>query len=458
MTNKKWAGVFDSGQDELTDDFNSSLSFDKRLYKHDILGSQAHATMLGECGIITPNESSLICKGLGQVLAKVESGELVISNDEDIHMWVESRLTEIIGDTGKKLHTGRSRNDQVALDIRLYLREAIDNIIEHLQSIIGTICDIALGHLDTIIPAYTHLQKAQPTTLAHHMTAYIEMLLRDIDRLKDCRKRVNVCPLGAGACCGTSYPIRRERVAQLLDFDSITYNSLDTVSDRDFAVEFVSACSLIMTHLSRYNEEIIIWATGEFGYVRLDDRFSTGSSMMPQKKNPDISELIRGKSGRVHGNLISLLTMLKGLPLAYNKDMQEDKEAIFDTVDTVTKCLIIFNAMLPTLMFDTDKLLLGASGGYTNATDCADYLVTKGVPFREAHHIVGSLVKIASSKGLPLEKLPQEVFTQASPLFGTDIVAKLSPANMIAARSLVGGPNPKTVKNRIAAVKKLLGK
>jgi len=448
---KKWAGVFDTDTDKLADEFNSSLSFDKRLAVYDITGSIAHAAMLGECGIITTSEADAIIGGLNKIKADVEAG-CTIEGEEDIHMWVEERLTRDIGLAGKKLHTGRSRNDQVALDIRLYLRDTIDKINSQLSDLLKVICDIAEKHLDTIIPAYTHMQKAQPTTLAHHLLAYAEMFLRDIGRLKDCRKRINILPLGAGACCGTGFPINRERVAEILGFDGITQNSLDTVSDRDFVVEFVSVCSLIMMHLSRYNEEIIYWSTGEFGYITLDDRFSTGSSMMPQKKNPDMSELIRGKTGRVYGSVINLLTMLKGLPLAYNKDMQEDKEAIFDCADTVSRCLAIFTAMLPSLKYNKENLYKAAAEGYTNATDCADYLVKKGLPFREAHHAVGSLVKKAMKKKKPLDKLPLTDFKSASQLFEADILEVLKIENVIQARSLAGGCAKGVVKERIAEI------
>ncbi|MCL2370102.1 MAG: argininosuccinate lyase [Firmicutes bacterium] len=451
---KKWAGVFDGSLDKLADEFNSSLSFDKRLAPYDIQGSIAHATMLGECGIISKADADAIVAGLNKILTEVNSG-IAIEGEEDIHMWVEECLTKLIGDTGKKLHTGRSRNDQVALDVRLYLRKTIDDIIGELALLISTIADIAESNLGTIIPAYTHMQKAQPTTLAHHMLAYAEMFLRDIDRLKDCRKRVNIMPLGAGACCGTGFAINRHRVAELLGFDGVTQNSLDTVSDRDFGVEFASACSLIMMHLSRYNEEIIYWSTGEFGYITLDDKFSTGSSMMPQKKNPDMSELIRGKTGRVFGATVSLLTMLKGLPLAYNKDMQEDKEAIFDCADTVSKSLAIFTAMLPSLKYNKERLYKAAAEGYTNATDCADYLVKKGLPFREAHHAVGSLVKKAMQKKKPLDKLPLTDFKAASKLFEADILEVLKIENVVKARSLVGGCSPDVVRKRLQEIKAL---
>ena len=455
---KMWSGRFKDATDSAADAFNSSLFFDKRLYKHDIQGSIAHCTMLGECGIIDKSEADKIVKCLTEIRDDITSDKLKIENAEDIHMFVEEELTKRIGVTGKKLHTARSRNDQVALDIRLYMRDATDDIRLLLKNLIAVLCDLAEEHLETIIPAYTHMQKAQPTTLAHHFMAYAEMFMRDAYRLVDCRKRINVMPLGSSALTGTTYPIDRKQVARLLGFDAVTNNSMDGVSDRDFAVEFLSDCALIMTHLSRFNEEIIYWASDEFGYISLDDRFSTGSSIMPQKKNPDMSELIRGKTGRCYGNLMSLLTTLKGLPLAYNKDMQEDKEAVFDTEDTVKDCLSIFTAMLPTLKYNKEKLYVGASGGYTVATDCADYLAKKGVPFRQAHEIIGSLVLYCSENGKKLDELSVTEFKKFSELFDSDILSAVKLENVVKNRKLIGGPSPETVLSEINNMRKTLAK
>ena len=455
---KMWSGRFKDAIDSAADAFNSSLSFDRRLYKHDIMGSIAHCTMLGECGIIEMAEAESIVKCLTDIYHDIKSGSLVVEGAEDIHMFVEEELTKRIGTVGKKLHTARSRNDQVALDIRLYLRDVIDEISALLKKLILTLCSLSEENLNTIIPAYTHMQKAQPSTLAHYFMAYAEMFLRDLGRLDECRVRVNVMPLGSAALAGTTYPINRARVAELLGFDAITQNSMDGVSDRDFAVEFLSDCALIMTHLSRFNEEIIYWASDEFGYISLDDRFSTGSSIMPQKKNPDMSELIRGKTGRCYGNLMSLLTTLKGLPLAYNKDMQEDKEVLFDTEDTVRDCLTIFTAMLPTLKYNKERLYIGASGGYTVATDCADYLVKKGMPFRQAHEVIGNLVLYCSENGKKLDELSVEEFKSFSELFSADILTVVQLENVVKHRKLVGGPAPKTVLAEIRKMKSKLEK
>lgn len=452
---KMWSGRFSSALNEQADLFNSSLDTDKRMYKHDVMGSIAHATMLGECNIIPQKDAELICDTLSAIYHDIENGKLTIQNAEDIHMFIEEELTKRIGSVGKKLHTGRSRNDQVALDIRLYMRDVIDRIVLLLRDLITTTCKIASQHTETYMPAYTHMQKAQPTTLAHHLAAYCEMFLRDADRLKDCRKRINVMPLGSGACTSTTYPINRARVAELLDFSAVTQNSLDGVSDRDFAIEFTSACSILMMHLSRINEEIIYWASDEFKFVTLSDEFSTGSSIMPQKKNPDMNELIRGKSGRVFGDLITLLTVMKGLPLAYNKDMQEDKEAIFDCEDTVIACLTIFNALLPSLKFNTDIMNNGASGGYTAATDCADYLVKKGIPFRDAHKIIGELVKYCVDNNKTLDSLTLEEYKKFSNDFDSDILDCVKISDIVQARKAVGGPNKQTVENELKNILKL---
>lgn len=453
---KMWSGRFKNDIDSRADAFNASLPFDKRLYKHDIMGSIAHCTMLGECGIIPQNEAETICAALSDIFFDIKNGKLAVCDAEDIHMFVEEKLTARVGDVGKKLHTARSRNDQVALDLRLYLRDSVDEINLLLRDLIKTIVDLAEQHTETIIPAYTHMQKAQPTTLAHHLMAYAEMFLRDAERFLDTRKRINIMPLGSGACTGTTFPINRKRVAELLDFDDVTHNALDGVSDRDYAIEYLTDVATVMMHLSRFNEEIIYWASDEFGYIGLDDRFSTGSSIMPQKKNPDMSELIRGKTGRCYGNLMRLLTVMKGLPLAYNKDMQEDKEAVFDAEDTVKACLEIFTAMLPTLRFHTDALEIGAQGGFTAATDCADYLVRKGMPFREAHAVIGGLVLYCTEYGKDLSTLSLEEFKNYSTLFEADILNCVKIKNVVYARKIVGAPAPKAVSNEIKRIRKLL--
>ncbi len=455
---KMWSGRFEQDIDKQADEFNSSLSFDCRLYKFDILGSIAHCTMLGECGIIEKADADIIVKTLKEILADIENGKIEFKNAEDIHMFVEEELTRRIGTVGKRLHTSRSRNDQVALDLRMYLRESVDKTVAKLKTLIETLINIAKNNFDTIIPAYTHMQKAQPTTLAHHYMAYAEMFLRDAQRFSDCRKRINVMPLGACALCGTTYPINRERVAELLGFDSITANSIDSVSDRDFALEYLSACCVFMMHMSRFNEEIIYWATDEFGYIKLDDRYSTGSSIMPQKKNPDMCELIRGKTGRCYGHLMSLLTVMKGLPLAYNKDMQEDKEAVFDAEDTIFSVLNLFTAMLPTFTFDKQRLYKGAGGGYTAATDCADYLVKKGMPFRQAHEVIGRLVIYASNARKPLNKLTVQEYKALSPMFEEDILKAVKLENVISNRKVPGAPSKDSVKKEIAALQKQLKK
>ena len=397
---KLWGGRFSKATDALVDDFNSSIRFDARMYKQDITGSMAHAEMLGRQGIIPKNDADLIVKALGEILADIEDGKVEFLIDaEDIHMNIETILIERIGDAGKKLHTGRSRNDQVALDLRMYLRDEVKEISDMLKNAMKTVLDIASENVDTIMPGYTHLQKAQPDTAAHHFMAYFQMFSRDLDRLRDCFKRINITPLGSGALAGTTYPLDREFVAQKLGFDGLTRNSMDGVSDRDFAIELSSVLSILMMHLSRFCEELVMWSSHEFSFVEMDDSYSTGSSIMPQKKNPDVAELIRGKTGRVYGSLTTLLTMMKGLPLAYNKDMQEDKEAIFDAVDTVKLCLPVFTNMIKTMKIKEEKMARGASGGFTNATDLADYLVKNGVPFRSSHAIVGKMVAKAVEKG-----------------------------------------------------------
>jgi len=438
---KLWGGRFSKNTDALVDDFNSSIRFDKRMYAQDILGSQAHASMLGKSGIIPNEDAELIVKTLGEILEDIEAGKVEFSIEaEDIHMNVETILTERIGAVGKKLHTGRSRNDQVALDIRMYLRDAVENICELLKNTMTTVLDVAKANTDTIMPGYTHLQKAQPVTLSHHFMAYFEMFKRDLGRLSDCYERINIMPLGSGALAGTTYPLDREYVAEKLGFKSVSRNSMDAVSDRDFAIELSSDLSILMMHLSRFCEELILWSTNEFAFVEMDDSYSTGSSIMPQKKNPDVAELIRGKTGRVYGSLITLLTMMKSLPLAYNKDMQEDKEAVFDAVDTVVLCLPVFTEMIKTMKIKKENMLEGAKGGFTNATDIADYLVKKGVPFRDSHSIVGKMVAMAENLGKKLDDFTLDEFKECSGLIEDDIYDAISMETCVSGRNIIGGP------------------
>ncbi len=444
---KLWGGRFSKATDTQVDDFNSSIRFDARMYAQDIAGSCAHAKMLGKQGIIPQEDADLIVKTLKEILADIEENKVEFSVDaEDIHMNIETILISRIGDVGKRLHTGRSRNDQVALDIRMYLRHEIDSLLEEVKALRKTILAIAKEHLATIMPGYTHLQKAQPITLAHHVMAYYEMLRRDGERLTDCRKRLNIMPLGSGALAGTTYPLDREFVAAELGFDGVTQNSLDGVSDRDFVCELAFCLSLIMTHLSRFSEEIILWSSHEFSFIELDDAYSTGSSIMPQKKNPDVAELVRGKTGRVYGSLTGLLTMLKGLPLAYNKDMQEDKEQIFDAIDTVKMCLPVFTNMLATMQVRKDKMLSGAKGGFTNATDVADYLVKHGLPFRDAHGVVGRMVAYCIEKDTVIDALSMEEMQDFSPLIQEDIYDAISLTTCVNERRLIGGPAMETMQ------------
>ncbi len=455
---KLWGGRFRKETDRLVDDFHSSISFDCRLYKYDITGSIAHARMLARVGILTAQEADTIVSSLRDILEDIEKGRVEFSvSTEDIHMNVEQMLIERAGEVGKKLHTARSRNDQVALDVRMYLRDEIDNVLNLLSDLTGTLLDLAEKHVHTVMPGYTHLQRAQPVTLAHHLLAYCRMFLRDMDRLRDCRKRVNVMPLGAGALAGTTFPLDRDFVARELGFDSVTENSLDAVSDRDFAVEFCAAASLIMVHLSRFCEEIILWSTAEFAFIELDDAYSTGSSMMPQKKNPDVAELIRGKSGRVFGDLQALLTMLKGLPLAYNKDMQEDKEALFDAVDTVKKCLLVFRPMVATMRVREENMARAARGGFTNATDLADYLVRRGVPFRQAHEIVGKAVAYCLEHEKSLDELTLDEYRRFSPAIEEDVYRVIDIARCVEERAVTGGPAPETVRQAINSARRRLG-
>lgn len=454
---KLWGGRFEKQTAHEVDDFNSSIHFDCRLYRQDILGSIAHAKMLGKQNIISKEDAELICQGLEEILHDIEEGRVSFSiSNEDIHMNIESLLIEKIGDIGKKLHTGRSRNDQVALDTRMYTRDVIDQVINQLISLQHTIIEIARQHIKTVIPGYTHLQKAQPTTLAHHLMAYFEMFRRDIERFQDCRKRVNIMPLGSGALAGTTYPLDREWVAKELKFDSITRNSLDAVSDRDFAIEFLGCASILMMHLSRFCEELILWSSHEFQFVEMDDSYSTGSSIMPQKKNPDVAELIRGKTGRVYGDLITLLTVMKSLPLAYNKDMQEDKEALFDAMDTVLKCINMFDGMLSTIKFKPENMFRQASTGFTNATDAADYLVKKGLPFRSAHEVVGKLVLYCIKEGKSLLDLSLDEYKKFSPIFEEDIFDAISLETCVNQRKVPGGPSPTYMKSAIEEASKWL--
>ncbi|ACL75698.1 argininosuccinate lyase [Ruminiclostridium cellulolyticum] len=454
---KLWGGRFAKGTDKLVDDFNSSIRFDSRMYRHDILGSIAHANMLGKCGIISADESSLIQSSLKNILNDIEAGKIDFEIDaEDIHMNVEKILISRIGDTGKKLHTGRSRNDQVALDIRMYLRDEIISIKEMVAVLLNTLVKMSESNLDTIMPGYTHLQRAQPITLAHHMMAYFEMFKRDYQRLCDCYSRMNILPLGSGALAGTTYPLDRYMVAQELGFDDVTSNSLDGVSDRDFAIELASCLSILMMHLSRLSEEVILWSSHEFSFVELDDAYSTGSSIMPQKKNPDVAELARGKTGRVYGSLMTLLTVMKSLPLAYNKDMQEDKEAIFDAVDTVKMCLPVFSNMIGTMKVRKENMYKAAQGGFTNATDIADYLVKKGIPFRTAHEIIGKMVLYCIENSKAIDDMTMEEFKSFSDKIQEDVYTEISLEKCVSGRKLVGGPARETEEKAIENAKSFL--
>ena len=452
-----WKGRFKKELAKETNDFNSSIKFDKRMFEEDITGSMAHAAMLGATGIIEKSESEKIIDGLSAILNDIKSGALEIDETaEDIHTFIEGELTARLGDTGKRLHTARSRNDQVALDIRLTLRKEIGEIEELVKELIGVICQKAEENKQTIMPGYTHLQRAQPITFAHHIMAYAAMLCRDLDRLADVKRRMNICPLGSGALAGTTYPLNREAVAKELGFDGITLNSLDGVSDRDFCMELAAALSIIMVHLSRFSEEIIMWCSWEFKFVELDDAFSTGSSIMPQKKNPDIAELVRGKSGRVFGDLTALLTVMKGIALAYNKDMQEDKEAIFDAADTVKMCLTAFTPMIDTMTVLKENMRNAAAKGFINATDCADYLVGKGLPFRDAYKATGELVALCIDTDLTLETLPLAEYKKICPLFDEGVYEAINLEKCVADRLVPGGPSAKSVEKQIEAAKKAI--
>lgn len=448
---KLWGGRFTKETNQLVHNFNASLSFDQKFYEEDIEGSIAHVTMLAEQGILTNEDKEAIIGGLQSIRDDIRDGKLVFTEEhEDIHSFVEAHLIERIGDAGKRLHTGRSRNDQVALDMKLYTRKEIKEMEHLLFGLLQSLLKIMKENIDTIMPGFTHLQKAQPITLAHHMGAYFEMFYRDRSRLQDIHKRMNYCPLGSGALAGTTYPLNRERTAELLGFTGPTLNSMDSVSDRDYVIELLSALSTIMMHLSRFSEEVIIWNSNEYKFVSIDDGFSTGSSIMPQKKNPDIAELVRGKTGRVYGALTSILTTMKGIPLAYNKDMQEDKELTFDAIDTVKGCISLFNGMMNTMTFNKPQMEKSAKHGFTNATDAADYLVNHGVPFRDAHGIVGQLVLLCLDKHISLDELPLDEYQKISPAFEEDIYDAISMKTCVEKRNTIGAPGRDAMKKVIA--------
>ena len=454
---KLWGGRFTKETNQLVHNFNASLSFDQKFYHQDIEGSIAHVKMLAKQGLLTTEDRDAIIEGLEGIRRDLESGALVFTAEhEDIHSFVEAVLTERIGDAGKRLHTGRSRNDQVALDMKLYTRDEIDELDGLVKSLLEELLKLMEENLDTYMPGFTHLQKAQPITLAHHMGAYFEMFYRDRTRLSDIRKRMNYCPLGSGALAGTTYPLDREYTAELLGFEGPTLNSMDSVADRDYVIELLSALSTIAMHLSRFCEEIIIWNTNEYQFVEIDDSYSTGSSIMPQKKNPDIAELIRGKTGRVYGALVSILTTMKGLPLAYNKDMQEDKEMTFDAIDTVKGCLALFTGMISTMTFKKDAMEASAKNGFTNATDAADYLVNHGVAFRDAHGIVGQLVLYCIGKGIALDEMSLEEFQAISPVFEEDIYDAISMETCVKKRMTIGAPGQEAMKRVIEACRERL--
>lgn len=446
-----WGGRFTKETDKLVYNFNASISFDQKFYAQDIRGSIAHVTMLQKQGILTKEEKESIIEGLKGIQADVENGTLEITDEyEDIHSFVEANLIDRIGDAGKKLHTGRSRNDQVALDMRLYTRDEIEALDTLLKELLEVLLKLMKEHIETYMPGFTHLQKAQPVTLAHHLGAYFEMFKRDRLRMKDIRKRMNYCPLGAGALAGTTYLLDREYTAELLGFDGPTLNSMDSVSDRDYLIEMLSAMSTVMMHLSRFCEEVIIWNSNEYQFVEIDDAYSTGSSIMPQKKNPDIAELVRGKTGRVYGALMSLLTTMKGIPLAYNKDMQEDKELVFDAIDTTKGCLALFTGMLRTMRFRKQRMEDSAKNGFTNATDAADYLVNHGVPFRDAHGIVGQLVLYCIDKNIALDDMSLEEYKAISPVFEEDIYEAISMKTCVEMRNTIGAPGKSAMEQAIA--------
>ena len=452
-----WGGRFTKETDKLVYNFNASLSFDSKLYKQDITGSMAHASMLAKQGIIEEQEKEEILKGLKSILEDIENKKLEFTEEyEDIHSFVEANLIDRCGDVGKKLHTGRSRNDQVALDMKMYVRDEIGEIDLLLKELLTSIYKIMSENVHTYMPGFTHLQKAQPVTLAHHFGAYFEMFKRDRSRLADAKKRLNLCPLGSGALAGTTYPLDRAYTAEVLGFDGPTLNSMDSVADRDYLIETLSALSTVMMHLSRFCEEIIMWNSNEYRFVEIDDGYSTGSSIMPQKKNPDIAELVRGKTGRVYGALMSILTTMKGIPLAYNKDMQEDKEFTFDAIDTVKGCIALFNGMISTMVFNKDNMEKSAKNGFTNATDAADYLVNNGVPFRDAHGIVGHLVLHCIDKGISLDEMSLEEYQEISPVFKEDIYEAISMKNCVEKRNTIGAPGAEVMTKVLALHKKYL--
>ena len=454
---KMWAGRFSKALDKQADDFNSSIRFDCRMYAQDIRGSMAHAAMLAAKGILTAADAETIIAGLGEILEALQSGALSIDPAaEDIHMFVEAELTKRIGDTGKRLHTARSRNDQVALDLRLYLRDEAAEIVALLKTLLDAIASQAEQHKTTILPGYTHLQRAQPITFAHHLLAYAMMFTRDITRIQDAVKRMNVSPLGSCALAGTTYDTDRQMVAQALGFDGICLNSIDGVSDRDFCVELLSAFATVMMHLSRFSEEIILWASWEFKFIELDDSYTTGSSIMPQKKNPDIAELVRGKTGRVYGDLMAMLTVLKGIPLAYNKDMQEDKEAIFDAIDTVKQCLTVFPPMIRTMRALPENMRRAAQRGFINATDLADYMTKKGIPFRTAYKISGQLVAYCIRNDTVLEELPLALYRSYSPVFDGDVYKEIALETCVSKRISAGGTGPASIEAQLRAVREFL--
>ena len=455
---KLWGGRFQKETDNLVNELNASISFDQRLYKEDITGSMAHAKMLGACGIISMEDVAAILEGLQSILEDVEAGKVEFTADnEDIHMNVEALLTARIGDAGKRLHTARSRNDQVALDFRMYVREQIPVIVDQLLHLETVLCRQAKQYQTAVMPGYTHLQRAQPISFAQHLMAYASMFARDVTRLEDCAKRLNECPLGSGALAGTTYPIDRWQTAKALDFDAPMSNSLDGVSDRDYALELMSALSILMMHLSRFSEEVILWCSWEFKFIELDDAYATGSSIMPQKKNPDVAELVRGKTGRVYGDLMSLLTTMKGIPLAYNKDMQEDKEPVFDAIDTVEMCVPVFAAMLDTMTVRTDNMRKAAGKGFINATDCADYLTKKGMPFRDAYTVTGRLVAACTQQGKTLEELTLDELKAVSDLFDQDVYEAINLENCMALRASYGGPAVSETTRQIEAIEKFVG-
>ena len=454
---KMWAGRTDGTTEKIADDFNSSIHFDSRMYRQDIQGSMAHAAMLAAQNILSQEDADTLIAGLEEILKDMDSGKLAIDMTcEDIHMFVEQELTSRLGDVGKKLHTARSRNDQVALDIRMYLRQETDEITTLVKQLIAAVADKAEAYADAIMPGYTHLQRAQPITFGHHLMAYAMMLLRDVDRLADCKKRMNLSPIGCCALAGTTYNTDRHFEAEKLGFDGICLNSLDGVSDRDFCAELMSALSILMVHLSRFSEEIILWSSWEFKFIELSDAYTTGSSIMPQKKNPDMAELVRGKTGRVFGDLMALLTTLKGLPLAYNKDMQEDKESIFDACDTVKMCLQVFTGMVATMQANTQNMKRAAQTGFINATDLADYLVKKGMPFRSAYKISGQLVALCIQQNTVLEELPLETYQQYSELFAEDLYQEIDLVTCVEKRISEGGTSVASVKAQIAYVREAL--